>query len=143
MSEPSREAITEYLRVEGATKLPGHLDFELVSLEEGRAKIRCVIGEHHMAPNGYLHGGTVIAIADTAAGYGCVGNLPEGGTGFTTIELKANFISTLLEGTMVAESTMLHGGRTTQVWDVRVYDEATDKTMAEMRCTQLVLYPRS
>ena len=96
-----------------------------------------------MAPNGYLHAGAVIALADSAAGYGCMGNLPVGASGFTTIELKANFLSTLRDGSMVAEASMLHGGRTTQVWDVTVRDEDNSRSLAEFRCTQLILYPGS
>ena len=142
MNGLSRDDVFDWLSREGAGKLPGHLGFELMSITEGEARLRCPIGEHHMAPNGYLHAGAVTALADTAAGYGCVGNLPEGATGFTTIELKANFLSTLTEGAMVADATMLHGGRTTQVWDVTVRDEATPKVLAEFRCTQLIVYPR-
>ncbi len=142
MDGVSHDELTAWLRTEGAGKLPGHLGFELMGLEGGTAQIACQIDTHHLAPNGYLHAGAVIALADTAAGYGCMGNLPEGATGFTTIELKANFLSTLLEGTMVADARMLHGGRTTQVWDVTVSDQSTSKTLAEFRCTQLVVYPR-
>ncbi|MFZ0014680.1 MAG: PaaI family thioesterase, partial [Acidimicrobiia bacterium] len=75
-------------------------------------------------------------------GYGCVGNLPEGATGFTTIELKTNFTGTLLEGMMIATASLIHGGRTTQVWDVVVADEATGRTLAYFRATQMILYPR-
>jgi uncharacterized protein (TIGR00369 family) len=96
-----------------------------------------------MAPNGFLHAGTVITLADTAAGYGCVANWPDGATGFTTIELKSNFTGTLREGTMLAEASMIHGGRTTQVWDVEVSDEATGRKLAYFRATQMILYPRS
>lgn len=89
-----------------------------------------------------MHAGAVVALADTTAGFGCVANLPEGASGFTTIELKTNFLSTLLDGSMVTEGRMVHGGRTTQLWDVEVLDEATGKTLALFRCTQLILYPR-
>ena len=126
----------------GAQMLPGDMGFEIVELGPGRSSMRAGIRIDHMAPNGYLHAGAVVALADTAAGFGCVANLPEGATGFTTIELKTNFLSTLREGAMVAEGRMVHGGRTTQLWDVEVTDEATGKTMALFRCTQLVLYPR-
>lgn len=137
-----RPAIAEFLREAQKAKLPGHLGFEIVELNEGSATMRCQIQGFHGAPNGYLHAGSVIALADTAAGYGCVANYPDGATGFTTIELKANFLGTLLEGAMVAEAEMLHGGRTTQVWDVEVKDESNGKSLAHFRCTQLILYPR-
>jgi uncharacterized protein (TIGR00369 family) len=92
-----------------------------------------------LAPNGYLHAATVVALADSACGYGCIASLPEGATGFTTIELKTNFLGTALEGTLSCESRRVHGGRTTQVWDATVTAES-GKTLALFRCTQLLLY---
>jgi uncharacterized protein (TIGR00369 family) len=84
----------------------------------------------------------VISLADTACGYGALRSLPAGGTGFTTIELKANFLGTAREGAIACEARLVHGGGTTQVWDATVVDERTAKTIALFRCTQLVLYPR-
>lgn len=130
------------LRQAGEATLPGHMGLELIEIGEKSARMRCAIQSFHLAPNGYLHAGTVITLADTAAGYGCVGNFPEGATGFTTIELKSNFTGTLLEGAMLAEARMIHGGRTTQVWDVEVSDEATGRKLAFFRATQMILYPR-
>lgn len=137
-----RESIGEMLRQAGADKLPGHMGLELIEIGEATAEMRCEIQPFHFAPNGYLHAGAVITLADTAAGYGCVGNLPEGATGFTTIELKTNFVGTLMKGTMVAKAEMIHGGRATQVWDVEVSEEATDRRLAYFRATQMILYPR-
>jgi uncharacterized protein (TIGR00369 family) len=137
-----RESIVEMLRQAGEDKLPGHIGLELIDIGESTARMRCEIQPYHLAPNGYLHAGAVITLADTAAGYGCIGNLPEGATGFTTIELKTNFTGTLLEGTMLAEAEMIHGGRTTQVWDVEVSDESTGRKFALFRATQMILYPR-
>jgi uncharacterized protein (TIGR00369 family) len=97
--------------------------------------------EELLAPNGYLHAGTVVALADSACGYGCIASLPDGASGFTTIELKTNFLGTALDGTVSCRSALVHGGRTTQVWDATVEDDA-DKVLALFRCTQLILYPR-
>lgn len=138
-----RAELTQMLTAAGTATLPGHMGLEVLEIGDGACRIRLQIAPHHLAPNGYLHAGAVITLADTAAGYGCVGNLPEGGVGFTTLEMNANFLGTLLEGSMVAEAALSHGGRTTQVWDVTVTDEATGRTLALFRCTQLVLYPRS
>ena len=102
------------------------------------------VAKHHMAPNGFLHAASVIALADSACGYGCVVSLPDGASGFTTIELKSNFLGTVREGGGVAcEATLVHGGRNTQVWDATVTAEATGKTIALFRCTQMVLYPKA
>jgi len=102
--------------------------------------MRLDVDLRHQAPNGFLHAGTLVAMADTAAGFGCLASLPEGGTGFTTIELKSNHTGTVLEGGVEAVATMAHGGRTTQVWDVTMTAEATGRTLALFRCTQLIVY---
>jgi 1,4-dihydroxy-2-naphthoyl-CoA hydrolase len=109
-------------------------------VEDGRAEGRLAVRDELLAPNGYLHAGAIIALADTAAGYGCVASLPEGATGFTTIELKANFLGTATKGTLRCEAMRAHGGRTTQIWDATVTSENTGKTLALFRCTQLLLY---
>ena len=122
----------------GSVGFPGLLGIEFVEPGNGYMRARLTIEEKHMAPNGYLHAGTVVGFADSACGYGCILNLPEGATGFTTIELKTNFLRSALEGTIECEARMVHGGRTTQLWDATVTD-AVGKTLALFRCTQLVL----
>jgi 1,4-dihydroxy-2-naphthoyl-CoA hydrolase len=122
-----------------AGTLPGLLGVEVAAVEDGRVALRLPVRSDLLAPNGYLHAGTVVALADTACGYGCFASLPEGGTGFTTIELKTNFLGTAREGTLACEATRVHGGRTTQVWDATVRDES-GKRLALFRCTQLILY---
>ena len=126
----------------GAGKLPGHLGIEVVEVEPGRTVLRLPIRPELLAPNGFLHAASVVGLADTAAGYGCVASLPEGAAGFTTVELKSNFLGTLTEGALRTEATLVHGGRTTQIWDAPVTDEATGKVLALFRCTQLILWPR-
>jgi uncharacterized protein (TIGR00369 family) len=137
-----RQELAGTLEQLGAPRLPGLLGLELVELGEDGSRMRCVVEQKHLASNGYLHAASIVALADTTAGYGCVANLPEGAIGFTTIELKSNHLGTLLEGALVAEGTLAHGGRTTQVWDVVVRAEATGKKIALFRCTQMILYPR-
>ena len=122
----------------GSVGFPGLLGIEFVEPGDGYMRARLAIEEKHMAPNGYLHAGTVVGFADSVAGYGCILNLPEGATGFTTIELKTNFLGSAREGTIECEARMVHGGRTTQLWDATVTD-AEGKTLALFRCTQLVL----
>jgi uncharacterized protein (TIGR00369 family) len=95
-----------------------------------------------MAPNGYLHAGTVVTPADTAAGCGCVSNLPDRPTGFTTIELKSNFLGTAREGTLECTAHAEHAGRTTQAWAATIIHREAGRTIALFRCTQLVIYPK-
>jgi uncharacterized protein (TIGR00369 family) len=126
----------------GAGRLPSLLGVEIMSVEAKFVVGRMPIHPGLLAPNGYLHAGSVITLADTACGYGTVYNLPEGSTGFTTVELKANFLGTVREGAIKCEATLAHGGRSTQVWDAEVLDEGTGKVIALFRCTQMILYPR-
>ena len=121
--------------------LPGHLGIEILTIDGGHVDARLAIRPEVMAPNGFLHAATVVALADTACGFGAVANLPEGAHGFTTIELKTNFLGTAREGTITCEASLMHAGRTTQVWDARVSNSA-GQTMALFRCTQMILYPR-
>jgi 1,4-dihydroxy-2-naphthoyl-CoA hydrolase len=114
-------------------------DEAVPGLVRGRFKVE----PHHMAPNGFLHAASIIALVDSACGYGCVVSLPEGAASFTTIELKANFLGTARDGTVICEARMLHGGRTTQLWDAEARHEETGKVIALFRCTQLVIWPKA
>lgn len=127
----------------GTGKLPGHLAIEITEIGGSSFRSRIAIQPHHLAPNGYLHAGTIVTLADTTCGYGCFETLPSGAENFTTIELKSNFFGTVREGAIACVATLAHGGRTTQVWDATVSDESTGKTIAAFRCTQLLLYPRT
>lgn len=122
--------------------LPDHLQLEWLEARPGFVKGRFEVKPHHLAPNGFLHAASVIALADSACGYGCVISRPEGALNFTTVELKSNFVGTAREGGVAAEARLIHGGRTTQVWDAVVAAEATGKTIALFRCTQMLLYPK-
>src|SRR5918911_1292518 len=130
------------LNKRGIGTLPGLIGLEILEAEEGSISSRLDLREELMAPNGYLHAATVIALADTSCGYGTFVNLPEGAEGFTTIELKSNFLGTKHRGAIECEAKMAHGGRTTQVWDAVVADEDGAKTICLFRCTQMILYPR-
>jgi uncharacterized protein (TIGR00369 family) len=126
----------------GVGKLPGLLGVELLSVDEGLLVAQLRIREELLAPNGYLHAATVVGLADTMCGYGCIAHLPDGASGFTTIELKSNHLGTALDGTIYVEARPVHLGRTTQVWDAIVRHRETEKTIALFRCTQMVLWPK-
>ena len=103
--------------------LPGLVGVEIVTVSKEFVASRMAVRREVMAPNGFLHAASVIALADTSCGYGCLAALPEGAKGFTTIELKSNFLGTVREGKMRAECRAEHLGRTTQVWEIRIEDE--------------------
>jgi len=121
---------------------PAALSPDVEVLEHGRAVFHGTVDERHHAANGFLHAAALVTLADTAAGFGALASLPDGATGFTTVELKSNHLSTIERGRITATATLTHGGRTTQVWDAEVVAAETGRTLAVFRCTQLVLYPR-
>lgn len=132
----------EYMNTFGAGFLPGHLGIEITHVGDGEVAARLPIAPHLLAPNGYLHAGAVVTLADTAAGYACIANLPEGASNFTTVELKSNHLGTAREGAISCVAKPAHMGKTTQVWDVVVVNEASGKTIALFRCTQMILYSK-
>jgi len=135
-------SLLEELNDRGTGTLPGLIGLEILEVQESRIRGRLRLREELLAPNGYLHAATVVALADTSCGYGCFANLPDGAEGFTTVELKSNFVGTKHEGVIGCEAKMAHGGRTTQVWDAVVTDADSGKPIALFRCTQMILYPR-
>ncbi len=116
------------------------LGLRFAAVAEGAVDVELDVRDELLAPNGFLHAGALITMADMACGYGSMTTLPPGAHAFTTIELKTNFLGTARDGTVTCEARLQHGGRTTQVWDATV--RAGDKTIAMFRCTQLMLYPK-
>ncbi len=123
--------------------LPGLLGLQVLRLAEGEVAMRVQIQPKMLAPNGYLHAASIIALADTACGFACIAHLPPGAVNFTTIELKTNFLGTATDGTIDAVARAAHLGRTTHVWDATVSTLETGKTLALFRCTQMILWPKA
>lgn len=127
----------------GRDRLPGMLGLEILTCTADRVTGRIPVTPPLIAGTGFLWAPVVIALADTLCAYGAGQARPPGAESFTTVELKTNFLGTVAAGgAIVGEATPTHLGRTTQVWDAVVSDEATGKRVALFRCTQLVLYPR-
>lgn len=127
----------------GQEYLPGHMGIEIISILPNELTARMEVQKKICAPNGFLHAASVVALADSTCGYATVNNLPEGASGFTTIELKTNFIGTTLEGDVICVARLIHKGRTTQVWDADVIADKTGKKIALFRCTQMILWPKT
>lgn len=125
----------------GQGRLPGHFGIEVSQVGDGELRASLRVRPDLLAPNGYLHAGTVVTLADTSCGYGCFANLPDGASGFTTIELKSNHLGTARDGVIECTARAAHRGRNTQVWDAVVTHRETGRTIALFRCTQMVLYP--
>jgi len=124
------------------TFLPGLLGIRVTGLDANGLTAELAVRPALLAPNGYLHAGTVVALADTACGYACLANLPAGAASFTTIELKTNFLGTAREGMLDGEAKALHLGRNTQVWDALVRHRDNGRLLATFRCTQMILWPQ-
>lgn len=134
-------SLADDFNARAATTLPGHLGLVITDVGEREVRSTMPVRKALMAPNGFLHAGSLVTLADTSAGCGCLATLPEGASGFTTIELKSNHLGTARDGTVDCVATAAHLGRTTQVWDAVVTHRETGKTLVLFRCTQMILYP--
>ena len=121
-------------------KLPGHLGLKVTLVEPGRVEGQFEVRPDLVAHTGYLLAGTVLSVADILCAYGVSTVWPEGATGFTTVEVKCNFLGTTREGTVTCVAKLLHGGRTTQVWDAELVASTSGRRIAAFRCTQILLY---
>ena len=114
-----------------------------LELAPGQLRSRMTLARQHFAPNQFLHAASIVALADTTCGYATIAHLPDGAESFTTLELKSNHLGTVREGSIACVARVQHLGRTTQVWDAVVADEANGRTLALFRCTQLILWPKA
>lgn len=143
MSKLRPEVTIEALNARGSDYLPGYLGIEAVQIAPESVRSRMPVKKLHIAPNDFLHAASVVALADTTCGYCTLAHLPEGAESFTTIELKSNHLGTVREGSIACVATAQHLGRTTQVWDAVVSDEASGRKLALFRCTQMILWPKA
>ena len=122
--------------------LPELLGIQLVEVSQEKVVAVLKVRPDLCTTGKILHGGAIMAFADTLGAIGTVVNLPQG-HGTATIESKTNFIGAAAEGTVVTgEATPVHRGRTTQVWQTRI-SSAEGKLVALVTQTQIVLPPRS
>jgi uncharacterized protein (TIGR00369 family) len=121
--------------------LPGLLGIRLVQVTPEKVIAQLTVRPDLCTTGGILHGGSIMAFADTLGAIGTVVNMPQG-YGTATIESKTNFIGGAAEGSVViGESTPVHRGKTTQVWQTRVTN-AEGKLVALVTQTQMVMPPR-
>jgi len=122
-------------------RLPGLVGMIVTHAEPGLMRATMEARPALIAPIGFLFAPALVTLADTLCAYGM--RLPQGASGFTTAELKCNFVSTIREGDVHCEAKRIHGGRTTEVWDATLTASATGKLMALFRCTQIILWPKA
>jgi 1,4-dihydroxy-2-naphthoyl-CoA hydrolase len=113
------------------------LSIEFPELTPERVVATMPITPAHHQPFGYLHGGVSVALAETVASFGGMLNAPPGKIVFG-LEINANHIRTRRSGTLKATAIPLHRGQTTQVWEIKIVDEA-EKLICVSRCTLAVV----
>ena len=134
MSGEDRSAVLQKA-VEGC--FPGLLGVRFVSATRERVVAEMEVRREFCTLPGRAHGGALMALADTLGACGAVLNLPEG-AGTTTLESKTNFFAAGRDGIVRAQSTPLHRGKRTMVWQTRVTDES-GRLLSRTIQTQMVL----
>jgi uncharacterized protein (TIGR00369 family) len=137
----------EYMRAIVAGEIPpppiaSTLGFGLAQVDEGRAVFTLQPAEFHYNPIGMVHGGVAATLLDSAMGCAVHSLLPAG-VGYTTLELKVNFLRAMTRdtGPVRAEATVLHAGSRTALAEARLLD-ATGKLLAHATSTCLILRPK-
>lgn len=139
MDEPEKLAAIDAYR-QHSESLPALLGIEMNSVGNQVISVSLEVTSHHLNPaHTSCHAATMVAIADTACGWGCVAHLPDNARSFTTVDLNCNLLRAVTSGVITCEASLLHGGRTTQIWDAIVQSE-NGKRVAAFRCTELILY---
>ena len=125
------------MKVDWNTGLIAHLGIEFVEVTPDRVLARLRVSEQLMTVGGTVHGGTLMAFADTIGAAGTVANLAEGQR-TATLESKTNFIAGCRSGTVQAEAKPIHKGKRTHVWETRITDES-GKLLSVTTQTQMIL----
>jgi uncharacterized protein (TIGR00369 family) len=125
------------MKVEWNTGLMAHLGIEFVEVTPDRVLARLKVTQTLMTVGGSIHGGTLMAFADTIGAAGTVANLAEGQR-TATLESKTNFIAGCRSGTVQAEAKPIHKGKRTHVWETRITDES-GKLLSVTTQTQMIL----
>jgi uncharacterized protein (TIGR00369 family) len=125
------------MKVEWNTGLVAHLGIEFLEVTADLIVARLKVDEKLMTVGGTVHGGTLMAFADTIGAAGTVANLQEGQR-TATLESKTNFIAGCRSGYVRAEARPIHKGKRTHVWETRITDEA-GKLVSVTTQTQMIL----
>ena len=119
----------EDFSLQGEGLLFEHLGMVFTRVEATEVIAHIELQQHDSGWRDYLHAGTLFTLADSCAGYGCAKSLPESASGFTTVEAKTNFLTTIREGLIECTARPLHTGRSTQVWDAEVVAKSSGKVL--------------
>ena len=114
------------------------LGMEIISLEKGKVVATMPVDERTRQPFGVLHGGASVALAETVASIGAYELVDHETESVAGLEINANHIRAKRDGKVTAIATVLHQGRTTMVWDIKIVDEE-EKLICVSRCTMAVI----
>ncbi|WP_075982753.1 hotdog fold thioesterase [Bacillus massilinigeriensis] len=118
--------------------LINHLGIEVTELTKGKVVAKMPVDERTRQPFGLLHGGASVALAETVASVGAFELVDQETEAVVGLEINANHIRGKREGYVTAVGTVLHQGRTTMVWDIKIVDEE-EKLICVSRCTMAVI----
>lgn len=114
------------------------LGINITQLDAGRVIATMPVDERTRQPFGLLHGGASVALAETVASIGAYELVDKETEGVAGLEINANHVRPKTEGMVTAVGTILHQGKSTMVWDIKITDEQ-DRLICVSRCTMAVI----
>ena len=117
------------------------LGMELIEVSSGKVVVTMPVDHRTHQPLGLLHGGASVALAETAASIGGWVLVMKDGKAVVGQEINANHLRSVRSGKVKAVAEVLHQGKTSQVWQIKIYDEA-ERMVCISRCTLAVITPR-
>ncbi|PLR85204.1 hotdog fold thioesterase [Bacillus sp. V33-4] len=114
------------------------LGIEITELKKGKVTATMPVNERTRQPFGLLHGGASVALAETVASIGAYELVDKETEAVAGLEINANHVRGKTDGVVTARATVLHQGKTTMVWDIKIVDEQ-EKLICVSRCTMAVL----
>jgi 1,4-dihydroxy-2-naphthoyl-CoA hydrolase len=122
----------------GANCMPGNLDIEFIDFGDNWLKARMPVNERSKQPYGRLHGGASVALAETAGSVAAAMTIDHSKFAVVGMEINANHVRPVMDGFVYATATSESIGRTTQIWSIRIEDEA-GKLVCISRITMAVI----
>ncbi len=114
------------------------LGIDVTHIEEGKIIATMPVDERTRQPFGILHGGASVALAETVASLGAYELVNKEEEAVAGLEINANHVRSIREGVVTAVGTVLHKGKTTQVWDIKITDDQ-ERLICVSRCTMAVI----
>jgi 1,4-dihydroxy-2-naphthoyl-CoA hydrolase len=114
------------------------LGIEIIEIGEGRVVATMPVDHRTHQPFGLLHGGASVALAETVASLGAYALIDPEKESAVGLEINANHVRAVRSGTVTATGTVLHRGKTTMVWDIKIVDEQ-ERLVCVSRCTIAVI----